>query len=794
MKIDLVGAECEENLALRYIRAALEGRGHSVSQITFNAESDTEAAAECLARSGAGLAGFSMVFTYRAAEFAALARRSRELGFRGHLVAGGHFAAFNAETLLRDVPAFDSVAIGEGEELMCALAERLDSLSEVRGLVWRDGGGAVRRNEPAEKPPDLDRLPLPTRLEPPDSYLGLPVANMLGSRGCTHACAFCSIAAWHRLCGGARLRLREPAAVAEEMAGLYARGYRIFNFHDDNFFLPDRRQSLQRFWRLRGELQARGVDRIAFAVKSRPDTVDEETFAFLKEFGLFRVFLGIEAGTADSLRRLGRGQTPGQNERALEIVNRLDLHACFNLLLLNPDSTLEDFRANVAFLRGHGGNPMNFCRTEIYAGTPLELKLRREGRLLGDYWGYGYRIRDGRAQEAFELMYVGLAGRHFGDNCVHHLTMRVDFERQVLDHFWGCPGPLRRRAKDFVRRVNTNSCDYLEEIAQAAASGFSGPADRNEFLRRLGARVRRDNERFAVEANGLVNRISRSSQPVARRSGIWQQDAAAVLVSSLTLAATTSRAQNTHVFEMAAQPPSSFTTQMVVDPPPPPIVNLANRQKAIVQEKLLPDLAALLPAPAPLKVRIVLGERGEWNSGEVFNTAANQSVAIPPEIFRHLVVPELKSTICEASFSKEEVSQARNTPTAAKAILKRELGRRVASALLADLDRATDVNLKLAVSEDGKISKVSVSRLQPGRSPMVVTNIVHTRAALAPLRVKEPMLRAKTWTVRYTAEELAEAAPRTHPTEMVPRPPWTNVQPPPGTHMFEMAPDPYRDK
>jgi len=187
MKIALVGAECEENLALRYIRAALEARGHNVTQISFNAEADTETAAECLARSGAGLAGFSMVFTYRAAEFAALARRCRELGFRGHLVAGGHFAAFNAEALLRDVPAFDSVAIGEGEELMCALAERLDSLSAVRGLVWRNGGGAVRRNAPAEKPPDLDRLPLPTRLEPPDSYLGFAGGQHAGVAG-LHPC------------------------------------------------------------------------------------------------------------------------------------------------------------------------------------------------------------------------------------------------------------------------------------------------------------------------------------------------------------------------------------------------------------------------------------------------------------------------------------------------------------------------------------------------------------------------------------------------------------------------------
>ena len=46
MKIALVGAECEENLALRYIRAALETKGHNVAQITFNTEAETESAAK----------------------------------------------------------------------------------------------------------------------------------------------------------------------------------------------------------------------------------------------------------------------------------------------------------------------------------------------------------------------------------------------------------------------------------------------------------------------------------------------------------------------------------------------------------------------------------------------------------------------------------------------------------------------------------------------------------------------------------------------------------------------------
>src|SRR5271166_5374719 len=99
MKTALVGAECEENLALRYIQAALEARGHEVIQVEFNTPADIESAARRLADSGAALAGMSMVFTYRTREFAALAARSRELGYRGHLVAGGHFAAFNCREL-----------------------------------------------------------------------------------------------------------------------------------------------------------------------------------------------------------------------------------------------------------------------------------------------------------------------------------------------------------------------------------------------------------------------------------------------------------------------------------------------------------------------------------------------------------------------------------------------------------------------------------------------------------------------------------------------------------------------
>lgn len=552
MRIALVGAELEENLAVRYIRAALEAEGHVVEQITFNDIEQLEDAAHRLAASGAALAGFSMVFTYRAREFATLARRARVLGFNGHLVAGGHFAAFNAEALLGDVPAFDSVALGEGEAIACDLARNLGDLGVVRGLVWRAEDGRIMRNEAAEKPVELDHLPRPVRKLPFNEYLGLPIVNMLSSRGCTHACAFCSIAAWHRFCGGVRFRQRDPECVAQEMADLYERGVHIFNFHDDNFFLGSAEETRRRVERMASIWKRRGMGRIAFAVKSRPDSVDAELFGWLKSLGLFRVFLGIEAGTAEDLKRLGRGQTLEQNERALKVVNGLDLHACFNLLMLNPDSSLEDVRANLAFLRAHPEHPMNFCRTEVYSGTPLEERLRRAGRLRGDYWGYGYRIADPRAQAVFEIVYRCMPRRHYGEPNVQHQTMNVAYEQQLLGHFFGSHPRQHARARDYIRRVNLDTCERLERVVIWAEGHAPDAVERKSFEEQLARETAASNEAFLAEGRRLLADIRRSAKPAQSQVGRWgRRVAAAGLAAALTFSAPVA----TSAEEMAPMPP-----------------------------------------------------------------------------------------------------------------------------------------------------------------------------------------------------------------------------------------------
>jgi radical SAM superfamily enzyme YgiQ (UPF0313 family) len=470
VKIALVAAELEENLSVRYLWGALRKHGHEVVLCRFNRAEDVSLTARELMESKADIAGFSMVFTYRSREFAAVASTARAMGYKGHIIAGGHFAAFNAERLLNDVHSFNSVAIGEGENIICELADRNADPRNIAGLLWRDERESVVKNGPAQPVVDLDLQSPSVRMQPFDEFLGLPVVNILSSRGCMHECDFCSIAAWHKLCGGKRHRFRSVDSVVEEMEELYLQGVRIFNFHDDNFLPAGKRQCMERIKNFRTALERKITGKIAFAIKARPDEVDEEVFTQLRDMGLFRVFLGIEAGTAESLVALGRGQTVNQNELALNIVNKLGLHCCFNLLLFNPSSTLEDVKCNVDFLAKNPVNPMNFCRTEVYAGTPLERKMMMAGLLTGDYWGHNYVIADPRAEGLFQIVFPAFHERCYGSNALHHVTMAVDYENRLLEHFYLRETRLQNKVKRFVAEVNLNTCKYLTEFACSAGN------------------------------------------------------------------------------------------------------------------------------------------------------------------------------------------------------------------------------------------------------------------------------------------------------------------------------------
>jgi radical SAM superfamily enzyme YgiQ (UPF0313 family) len=508
MKVVLIGAELEENLGLRYIASSLEVCGHSVAIVPFNSEQDQESAMRQALTFEPEIAGLSMVFTSRAREFCRLARRIREAGFRGHVIAGGPFASFNCERLVTEFPDFNSVALGEGEELMCRLAENLDHPERVPGLCYRDDSGRVRTNPAIGNPDKLDQLPWPKRTTF-HSYFDKPIASVLTSRGCWRECAFCSINAWYERGGGKKFRIRSVESIVAEVSDLYHRhGIRIFNFQDDNFFLPNPVKAAERFTIIRDELQRRGVGQIAIAVKARPDSITEESISVLDELGLFRVFLGVENASENGLRNLNRKQSVGQILNALKILNDFDIHVAYNLLMFEPDTVLDEILVNLLFMERHNENPFNFCRAEAYPGTGLETKLLREGRLLGDAFGYDYRLKDKRSEAFHQIANYAFFDRNFSDFGLHYFNMQVDFYFQLMRRFHPelLSQTLRAAVRNFIKQTNLDTYERCCEIYDFVAANDPGDeVSIRGFARELRVRVDRRSRALLVRGERILN-------------------------------------------------------------------------------------------------------------------------------------------------------------------------------------------------------------------------------------------------------------------------------------------------
>ena len=476
MKVSLVGAELEENLGLRYMASALESAGHQADIVPFASEYEIPDVVTRVLRDQPEITGLSMVFTGRGREFCHLAQALRQAGYRGHLIGGGPFASFNCERLLRDYPEFDSIGLGEGEELICALAANLDDVSRVTGLCYRRPDGSIGLNPSKGNPDNLDALAFPKRTTF-HSYFGKPIASVLTSRGCWRECAFCSINAWYQRGGGKKFRIRSVESIVAEVRELYFKhGVRIFNFQDDNFFLPNAEKAEQRFEEIRRRLRDAGVGQIAIAVKARPDSITRGSIAVLDQLGLFRVFLGVENASETGLRHLNRKSCLAEILNALEILNEYGVHIAYNLLMFEPETTLDEILINLRFMERHIENPFNFCRAEAYAGTGLETKLVAEDRLLGDYFGFDYRIRDPRSEAFHQIANYAFFNRNFSDYGLHYFNMQVDFYFQLLRRFHpeALTQSLRAAVRNFIKLTNLDTyeciCRIYDFVAKADAT------------------------------------------------------------------------------------------------------------------------------------------------------------------------------------------------------------------------------------------------------------------------------------------------------------------------------------
>ena len=394
------------------------------------------------------MVGLSMCFQSRAQEYLQLARLIKLSDPEKLIVAGGHYASCAAEPLLVHHREIDAIVIHEGEATLVEIANSKScpgGLSDITGIAYREGEH-VRSTAPRRTRDDLDGLPFPDRRGPIHLIAGVPTSYMMGSRGCYGSCAYCCITTLHRIAPGRPFRQRSAEQIAQEMEELYHdRGTRQFIFHDDNFLVPSEAMNQVRLSVLEQELNRRNVREIALVIKCRPADAKPDVLCRLKAMGLVRLFLGIESSTERGLSTLERRQTVEESMRALDACADLDISAQFTIMTFNPDATEETVRSDIAFMRRYCGNPLNFCRAEIYAGTPLETRMIAMGRARGNYLARVYDLSDPVADTACNAASKLFHARCWASDSLMQNAIRTDDHlAAVAKRFYSGRNQIRR--------------------------------------------------------------------------------------------------------------------------------------------------------------------------------------------------------------------------------------------------------------------------------------------------------------------------------------------------------------
>ncbi len=498
-RVLLVGFQDQDNLGLGYLASCLRRAGHEVRIESFGSAAGPLLQ---LARQWTpDIIGFSMIFQFMAPDFARIIRALRAGGVSAHFTMGGHYASFAPETLLELIPELDSVVRFEGERTLVELTAALlagEPWHTLPGIAWRDGE-QVRVTAPREDAVDLDSLPWPERTNVAYHRHSLPTASVLASRGCPYVCSFCSIITFYEGNNTRGRRRRNPLMVVDELEHLVReRGVRLILFQDDDFLAGGRDA---REWALviaREVIARRLPERMRFKFSCRSDEVREDVLAPLIEAGLSHVYLGVEAGDPESLKTLNKRITPEIHVRAGEILRRLELSFDFGFMLLEPWSTMTTVRNNLRFLREFcaGGYAVaGFCRTLPYVGTPMEQRMRAEGRLVGPALEADYRFLDPRLDVLWDFSLVAFAGRNYGKDAIWDRLRGLLFEAR-LDF------PDRPHDPDFLQAArtlthasNTALIDVAEEALDLIEHGGAANAG-DPALLRLARFARGENERI----------------------------------------------------------------------------------------------------------------------------------------------------------------------------------------------------------------------------------------------------------------------------------------------------------
>lgn len=259
---------------------------------------------------------------------------------------------------------------GEPERTVIDLVNG-NPLSAVRGITFRDGGGAVSTED--QKPVNMEELPIPAfHLLPMDRYqyevLGDRFCLFEMSRGCASDCTFCLLKTY-----GVGVRKKSVDKLAREVEHAIQKfGVRTAYFIDLEFTVL-RRQVVD-FCRY---LINKSYD-FTWCCQTRLDLVDDELLGLMKRAGCRLIHFGVEAASDEILRNVDKEITVKEIEEGMAKVHAAGIESACFFLFGFPESTREDIENIVRFAKKLNITYALFHVVAPYPGTQLYEQVKND--------------------------------------------------------------------------------------------------------------------------------------------------------------------------------------------------------------------------------------------------------------------------------------------------------------------------------------------------------------------------------------------------------------------------------
>jgi radical SAM superfamily enzyme YgiQ (UPF0313 family) len=268
----------------------------------------------------------------------------------------------------------DYAVIGEGEQSFPALIDwlqndgpRAEHPDTIRGIAFRRSGRPHFTGD-AEPLSDLDALPDPSR--------HFTYQHLAMTRGCPMHCTFCgSPRHW-----GARVRYHSPRYFVDQMERLHCRGVGFFFVSDDTFTVDKKRVIAVCREILRRKLS------VNWAAIAHVTLVDAEILYWMRLAGCIQVSYGVESGSPEIRKRLGKPLSDEQIRRAFALTVAHGIFARAYFIYGCPGESWETVEQTIALFEAIRPLGAIFYILDIFPGTALYDAFRKETGATDDIW------------------------------------------------------------------------------------------------------------------------------------------------------------------------------------------------------------------------------------------------------------------------------------------------------------------------------------------------------------------------------------------------------------------------